>query len=109
MHTKTDQPTVSADAAPPAATLLRMMTGYWPAQAIYVAAKLGIADLLAQGPASAESLASATGSDADAMYRLLRALSGLGVFTEISPDKFGLSPMAELLQTGTAASMRALA
>jgi hypothetical protein len=64
MHTTTDRPTVSADAAPPAVALLRMMTGYWQAQAIYVAAKLGIADLLGEGPLSAESVASRTGSAA---------------------------------------------
>jgi hypothetical protein len=38
------------DAAPPPATLLEMMTGYWLSQALYVVAKLGVADLLVDGP-----------------------------------------------------------
>ena len=47
-------------APPPPATLLQMMTGYWVSQALYVAAKLGVADLLVDGPRSVDDLATAT-------------------------------------------------
>src|SRR5437764_1360782 len=66
--------------ATPAATLLHLMTGYRAMQALYVAARLGIADLLKDGARGSEELARATGADARALHRLLRALASLGVF-----------------------------
>jgi hypothetical protein len=86
-----------------------MMTGYWGAQAVYIVAKLGVADLLTGGPHPVEELAAATNSHASSLYRLLRALASIGVFTEVSPRTFALTPMAELLRTGIPGSMRALA
>lgn len=96
-------------AAPPPAVLLQMMTGYWVSQALYVAAKLGIADLIADGPRHTEELARATESHAPSLQRLLRALASAGVFTEPVPGSFALTPLADLLRTGTPNSMRSLA
>jgi len=98
-----------ADAVPPPATLLQMMTGYWVSQALYVAAKLGVADLLAEGPRPVEALAVATQTDAPSLHRVMRALASVGVFTEAHPGTFALTPLAALLRTGTPDSMRALA
>jgi O-methyltransferase domain/Dimerisation domain len=102
--------TASTTSTPPApAVLLQMMTGYWVSQAVYIAAKLGLADLLVDGPRSAEELAAASHSHAPSLYRLLRALASVGVFTEASPGAFALTPLAALLRSGTPDSMRALA
>ena len=100
---------MGAGASPPPATLLQMMTGYWVSQALHVAAKLGIADLLADGPVDCEDLAAATDTHAPSLQRVLRALASVGVFTEVSPGSFALTPLAELLRTETPGSMRALA
>ena len=100
---------MDAGASPPPVTLLQMMTGYWVSQALYVAAKLGIADLLADGPLDCEDLAAATDTHAPSLQRVLRALASVGVFTEVSPGSFALTPLAELLRTETPGSMRALA
>jgi hypothetical protein len=97
------------DGPPPAVTLLQMMTGYWVSQALYVAAKLGIADLLADGARSSEVLAAHTNTDPSSLRRVLRALASAGVFTEISPGSYALTPLAALLRSGTPDSMRALA
>jgi hypothetical protein len=86
-----------------------MMTGYWVSQALYVAAKLGVADLLADGPRPVEALAAATQTDTPSLRRVLRALASVGVFTEARPGTFALTPLAALLQTRTPDSMRALA
>jgi hypothetical protein len=86
-----------------------MMTGYWVSKAIYVAAKLGVADHLASSPRSAEELAVATHANGPALYRVLRALASIGVFSEASPGRFALTPLAELLRSGVPGSMRALA
>jgi hypothetical protein len=95
--------------SPLPATLLQMMTGYWVSQALHVAAKLGIADLLADGPVDCEDLAAATDTHAPSLQRVLRALASVGVFTEVSPGSFALTPLAELLRSETPGSMRALA
>src|SRR5688500_11869659 len=100
---------MDANATPPPVTLLNMMTGYWVSQSIYIAAKLGIADVAADGPVSIEELAAATQSHPLSLHRLLRALASVGIFTEATPGHFALTPLAELLRTGTPASMHALA
>jgi hypothetical protein len=74
-------------------------SGYWVSQAIYVVAKLGIVDLLKEGSKSGEELAKATGTHAQSLSRVMRALTSVGVFTEIDGGRFGLTPLAGLLQT----------
>jgi hypothetical protein len=85
-----------------------MITGYWISQAIYVAAKLGIADLLKDGPKTDDELAQATGAHPRSLYRLLRALASVRVFAEAEDGRFGLTPLGEYLQTGIPGSVRAL-
>lgn len=69
--------------------LSQMIIGYHVSQALYVAAKLGIADLLQEGPKSREELATAAVVHPDAPYRVLRALASVGVFTEVDHGRFG--------------------
>ncbi|HLJ10103.1 MAG TPA: methyltransferase [Planctomycetaceae bacterium] len=87
----------------------RMITGYWTTQAIYAAAKLGIADLLARGPRSSDDLAKETQAHAPSLYRLLRGLASLGVFADDGAGRFSLTPVAELLRSDVPGSQRALA
>jgi len=87
----------------------RMITGYWLSQAIYAAAKFGIADLLAMGPRSVEDLAQKTSTNLDALYRLLRALASVGIFAEGPPRQFQITPLAEPLKSDVPHSKRALA
>lgn len=87
----------------------RMLTGYWSTQCLYVAAKLGIADLLITGPRTAEELAVVTSTHAPSLYRLLRGLASLGVFAEVEGKKFTLTPLAECLRSDSPSSQRALA
>jgi O-methyltransferase/methyltransferase family protein len=89
--------------------LLDLIQGSVITQAISVAAKLGIADVLGDGPLPAEEIAKRVGSDPEATYRLLRTLSGYSVF-EVAPDgRFGLTPMADALRDGAPDSMRGMA
>jgi hypothetical protein len=85
-----------------------MATAYWLSQAIYVAAKLGIADLLKDGPQSCVALATSTGSDATSLFRLMRALSSVKIFSQLGEDHFALSRLAESLQTEAPGSLRAM-
>ncbi len=87
---------------------MREMTNYcWISRAIYVAAKLGIADLLKDGPKSSDEIARFVGVHPRALYRVLRALTSRGIFAETEDGIFELTPLAETLQTGVAGSIRA--
>jgi hypothetical protein len=94
---------------PPPVALHRLMTGHWIAQAIFVAAQLGVADSLRDGPQHTDALARSIGTHPGALYRLLRALASVGVFTEVEPQCFALTPIGTYLQTEIAGSLRALA
>jgi O-methyltransferase domain/Dimerisation domain len=83
--------------------------GYWIAQALYVVAKLRLADFLKNGPMTAENLALVTQSHPRALYRLLRALASIGVFVEGDQQCFSLTPLAELLRSDVPGSQRAMA
>ena len=75
-------------ALPPHAQVTQMLTGLITSQAIYVAAKLGVADLMKGGPRDTLDLADATKSHPEALYRLLRMLAGMGFFQEVGPRRF---------------------
>jgi hypothetical protein len=89
--------------------LARMISGYWISRAIYVVAKLRIADRLADGPQPAEELAAAAGAAAEPLYRVLRALAGVGVFTQEADGRFRLNPLAGYLREGVPDSLWAFA
>lgn len=89
--------------------LQQLLNGFRVTQLLSVAARLGIADLLAGGPLSVDELASATDAHADALYRVLRALASIGIFEETSERRFGLTPIATLLQENHPLLVRAQA
>jgi hypothetical protein len=86
--------------------LLRLAEGFGPARATQLAAELGVADLLGEEPRSAEDLASALSTHPGALYSLLRALASVGVFTEVKPGWFGLTPVGERLRADHPQSLR---
>jgi O-methyltransferase/methyltransferase family protein len=92
--------------ADPARLLSQMLAAAWLAQALSVAARLGIADRLVAGPLAAAELAERLDTDAVATYRLLRALAGAGVFTEGADGRFSLTPLAEPLRADAPDSLR---
>jgi SAM-dependent methyltransferase len=99
----------AAGAAGDASRLLQMIWGTHISRAVYVAAELGIADLLADGPVDCADLAAATGCREPALYRVLRLLAALDVFAETGPRVFGLRPLGDRLRTGVPGSMRSWA
>jgi SAM-dependent methyltransferase len=85
-----------------------MITGHWMAQALRVVAALNIADLLADGPRSAQELATASQSDGPTLNRVLRALASVGVLSSPAPGKYGLTELSQLLRSGIPGSLRDL-
>ena len=94
---------------PPPLVLQQLIQSFQVPQCIYVAAKLGIADLLKDGPRSSEELAKATGTHAPSLYRVLRLLTAVDLFTEGKAHSFALTPLGAYLQTGVPGSMRTMA
>ena len=89
-------------------SLFQMATGYWLSQAVYVAAKIGVADLLMDGPESCSVLAAKMGVDRHSLFRLMRALSGAGVFAQLEGDRFALTRLGEGLRSHAPGSLRQL-
>ena len=100
---------MSPQEMPPPFALFRMITGYYVSRAIHVVAKLGIADLLADGARGHDDLAKATGTHAPSLNRVLRLLASAGVFTEEEDGSFALTPIGACLRSGVPGSMRAAA
>ena len=100
-------PASASSAGPPAhVQVVQMATGYWISRAVYAAARLGLADLLGGGTRSARELADATQTHAPSLYRLLRALASLGLFTESDGHCFALTALGATLKTGAPGAAR---
>jgi orsellinic acid C2-O-methyltransferase len=86
---------------PPPVALYHLSIGHYVTQAIYVAATLGIADHLADGPRSADDLARAVGAHAPSLRRVLRLLASAGVLIETPDGRFESTPIGSCLRSGT--------
>ena len=99
----------ATNGAPPPFAMLELLNGMWIARSVHVAANLGIADLLAQGPRSVADLASASGTDPGALGRLLHALSTVGVFAHHNGAGFAQTPLSAALAANSELSVGAAA
>src|SRR4051812_29627269 len=97
----------NAEAVSPHVQLIQMATGHWVSRIVHLMARLRLADHLADGPKSAAELAGPTRTHAPSLYRFMRALSSLGILTESSTRRFGLTPLGEALRTGAPGSAHA--
>jgi hypothetical protein len=86
-----------------------MVQAFRVSQALHVTATLGIADLLAAGPRTADDLARATGTHAGALYRLLRAVASVGVLAEDDAGAFALTDLGQFLRADHPRSVHGLA
>ncbi len=92
--------------APERTSLIEMLQAADISQAIYVVAKLGIADLIKDGTKTIQELSAATGTDMSSLYRVLRALAGAGLFNELGAKTFSLAPAGAYLQGDSSESLR---
>lgn len=88
---------------------MNLVFGKCLTQAVSVAAHLGIADRLKDGPRTAEALAPVCGANADALHRLMRALATVGVFVEHPDRTFSLTPVGDCLRTDVPTSLASMA
>jgi hypothetical protein len=93
---------------PPQMALYHLATGHYLSHALYLAAKLQIAELLNDGPRQAAELAAATATHAPSLQRVLRLLASAGVFEEQENGAFALTALGAGLREGVHGSMRAM-
>lgn len=86
-----------------------MLLAQWSAAAVSAVAKLNIADHLESGPKSTTELASLVGAHEDSLYRVMRALAGVGIFHEGKDRTFSNTPHSEVLRSDAPRSLRNLA
>ncbi len=106
--TTTNSTAAAPEMMPPEAQLLQLVSGAFVSAAVYTAAKLGIADLLKDGPKSAAQLSTETETDEHSLYRLLRSLASVGAFAEVAPRTFANTPITETLRSDSPKSTRDL-
>jgi hypothetical protein len=94
---------------PPQAQVMQALFGFMVTKCMSAVAKHNVADALADGPLYYTDLASVTGTDQRALHRVMRMLSGVGIFAEVEPGKFALTPASELLRSDLPGSMRDMA
>jgi hypothetical protein len=90
---------------PPATALRQLIMGFQPTHLLYVAAELGVADHLKNGPRSSGELAALVGADAGALHRVLRGLAQFGVLAYLD-SRFSLTPVGQLLRSDVLGSLR---
>src|SRR5262245_55955576 len=101
-----DQPQSLSTPESLALRLRAMINSNWITPVLYVAAQLGLPDVLASGPQTSEYLAQATGVHAPSLRRLLRALVTIDIVREREEGDFALLPLGALLQRDAATSLR---
>lgn len=84
---------------PPPFRLIQIGSAFWQSRALYVAAKLGVADSLVGGERGTAELAEELTLHEDNLYRLLRMLSSIGVFMELPGRRFTHSKLSEYLRS----------
>ncbi len=90
----------------PAQTMIDLLTGFWVSRALYVAARLGLADLVGEQPMPVAELARRTGTHADSLYRVMRALAGADIFEEHPDRRFSQTELSAMLRSDVPGSLR---
>ena len=97
------------ETAPPPVQMVQLLAGFQISQALYVAAKVGLPDQLSNGPRSIADVATTTQTDPDALGRLARSLTGIGVLSAVGESTYALTPLGATLVSDAPGSMRDLA
>lgn len=89
--------------------LLGILSSSWVAQAVYAVAKLGVPDLLADGPRRVDDLAERCGADPEALRRLMRGMASIGLFRRTAPQTYALTSVTDCLRSDVPHSLRQMA
>jgi O-methyltransferase domain/Dimerisation domain len=103
-----NQGNLQARPVPPSALAGRLAMGYIASQAVSVATKLGVADVLGKGALTSREIARATQTQPSMMHRLLRALAAFDVVKDLGSERFELTPVGDSLRADAPNSIRSL-
>jgi len=94
---------------PPQVEIFNIIGGYWLSRAVYLAARLKLADVVGDRPTTLSTIAAATGTKPEPLRRLMRALAAHGFFQDTGNEMFSHTPLSETLRSDRPGSMRAFA
>jgi len=106
MSTSTEPRVVTKANAQDIERVMQFASGMGITAALQPIVRMGIPDILANGPLPVAEIAQKTGSNADALYRVMRLLASVGMFAESAWKTFALTPMSQLLRSDTPGSLR---
>ncbi len=89
--------------------MAKLINGHRVTGIICAAARLGLADIIADDAVSLAELASHARCDMDTLARLLRALASMGIFEETPDGRFGHTAASRLLRQDSESSLHGLA
>lgn len=99
----TDSPATAAEQASAgesvANRILEFLTGKEVSAAVVAAAELRLADHVGDSPADVTELASRAGADPDALLRLMRALTTLGIFRAVGERRFAHTELSRAMRS----------
>lgn len=95
----------SGDVASPQASILRITGQLLPARCIAIATELGLPDHLARSPMQAEALADKCGVHGPSLFRILRFLASIGIFSRAEDGSFHNTPKSEVLRPNVEGSI----
>ncbi|MCO6509981.1 MAG: hypothetical protein J5I65_04240 [Aridibacter famidurans] len=93
---------------PPQAVIIQMAFGYVLSQALSVAARLRVADILADGAKTADEIASDAGAHGPSVFRMMRALAKAGIFVRDEGGRWSNTVLSEYLRSDHPDSMRGM-
>lgn len=88
--------------------LVQIGSAFWQSRALHVAAQLDLATVLGDERLTADEIATRVSAHPDAIYRLLRMLTAIGVFEEVSPRVFGNNALSAYLREDNPKNVRAM-
>ena len=94
------------NSVPPHVQMIRMATAYWVSQLVYTAARIHLADHLANGPRSAAELAPVIAANPRALHRFMRTLASFDILTQDESERFALTPLGDALKSDAPGSAR---
>jgi multifunctional cyclase/dehydratase/O-methyltransferase len=91
---------------PPGKRLLALLGAKWTLGAVRALVELEVPDVLADGPRTVAEIAVATGTQDDALYRILRTVAATGILDEDNDGRFALNPLSRSLVAGVDGGIR---
>ncbi|MFE0155589.1 methyltransferase [Nonomuraea sp. NPDC059007] len=92
--------------APPAQSVMELAWGMWGSSLVQAAARLDVAEAVGDEPVEIGELAKRLSADPDALFRMMRALAGYGIFRYAGPRSFEHTEASRALRSDAPIQIR---